>query len=152
MSQILETYDTGLIRKKLDSSLDIKTAVTNVDELESLIEKLSEMHSAFVMEGYSIKGSIGEIDEIKKDVFKNSKKVIISFQTSHGKIENPQKRQSTIDKQSHILAQELRKAFGLPPIRSNPKPTVIRELKGMLKEYSNVHDNPVDAIKESRKS
>ena len=50
---------------------------------------------------------------------------------------------------SRRLAEQLRKDFGLPPIKGKQKPDVIKGLKGMMKEY-NDGESAVDAIREMR--
>lgn len=47
------------------------------------------------------------------------------------------------------MANEIREIYGLPPLEQAQKPEVIRDLEGMMQEYSS-GENPVDAVKESR--
>jgi len=50
---------------------------------------------------------------------------------------------------SHSSANELRKLYGLPRISHKPNVEVIKEIKGMMKEYAD-EESAVDVIKHSR--
>lgn len=53
---------------------------------------------------------------------------------------------------SHELANELRELYDLPPIIGEISTDIITNLNGLLKEYVDSEESPVDVIKDSREN
>lgn len=53
---------------------------------------------------------------------------------------------------SHELASELRDLYGLPPLENEESVETITNLKGLLSNYADSEESPVDAVKSSREN
>jgi hypothetical protein len=53
---------------------------------------------------------------------------------------------------SHELASEIRKLYGLQEITEKASVDVIKNLQGILKDFIDDQENPVDAVKASREN
>lgn len=53
---------------------------------------------------------------------------------------------------SHELAAEIRKLYGLQPLTTKPSVNVIKSMQGILSDFIDSEESPVDAVKATREN